>query len=136
MNNVFAMILFTALIWPFGSSGREYQMQANDSVPAANGTVNAKRDKDNHDTKIDIKVNNLASPSSLSPSESVYIVWVKPTGDPPVKKGAIGLDNNLKGELNVVTTAKDFEVFVTGEPGASVTEPSGPEVLKTHVKLG
>ncbi|MES2219698.1 MAG: hypothetical protein V4587_01880 [Acidobacteriota bacterium] len=133
MNSVFAMIVFAALIWPFGS-GKEFQMQANNSVPAANGTVNVKRDNDN--TKLDIKVNNLASPSSLSPSESVYIVWVKPTGDPAEKKGAIGLDNNLKGELNVVTTAKDFEVFVTGEPGVSVTEPSGPEVLKAHVKVG
>ena len=135
MNSAFAMVLLIALIWPFGSSGKKYQMQANNSVPAANGIATVKRDKDNGNTKIDIKVKNLATPSSLTPSESVYVVWVKPTGDLPEKKGTIGLDNNLSGELNVVTTAKDFEVFVTGEPGASVTEPSGPEVLKAHVKL-
>ncbi|MGC1870888.1 MAG: hypothetical protein WA700_08015 [Acidobacteriaceae bacterium] len=136
MNSTFAMILFVALFWPFGSSSKKFQMQANNIVPAANGTVTVKRDKNDRDSKVDVKVNNLAAPSSLAPSESVYIVWVKPNGDPPEKKGAIGLGNNLNGQLNVVTTARDFEVFITGEPGESVTQPSGPEVLKAHVNLG
>jgi hypothetical protein len=136
MNSTFAIILFLGLVWPFGSSGKAFQMQANNIVPAANGTVTVKRDKDDRDSKIDVKVNNLAAPTSLAPSESVYIVWVKPNGDPPEKKGALGLGKNLSGELHVVTTAKDFEVFITGEPGESVTQPSGPEVLKAHVNMG
>lgn len=135
MNTVFATVLFFALVWPFGSSGKKYQMQANQSVPAAHGTVTVKRDKNNRDTNLDVKVSNLAAPSSLTPSASVYIVWVKTNGNLAEKKGAIGIDKDLNGETNVVTTAKNFEVLITGEPGESVTEPSGPEVLKVHVNL-
>ena len=130
------MILLLAFVWPFGSSGTKYPMQANNRVPAANGTVIAKRNKDRRNTQLDIKVNNLATPSSLTPSGSVYVVWVQPNGDSPVKAGAIGIGHDLSGELKAVTTAKNFEVFITGEPGESVTQPSGPEVLKAHVNLG
>lgn len=134
MNSAFSMVLLLALIWPFGS-GKKYEMQANKSVPAASGTVTVSRDKDNQNTKLDIKVNNLAAPSSLTPSDSVYIVWIEPNGYPAQKEGAIGVGNDLSGELNVVTTAKNFDVFITGEPGASVTQPSGPKVLKAHINL-
>lgn len=136
MNSTFAMVLLLALFWPFGSSGKTYTMQASNSVPAANGTVTVKRNKTNRDTHLDIKVNNLATPSSLTPAEGVYIVWVRPNGDSPQKEGAIGVGNNLNGQLNAVTTAKNFEVFITAEPGETVTQPSGPEVLKAHIHMG
>lgn len=136
MNSAFAMVVLLAFLWPFGSSGKKYDMQANNSVPAASGTVTVKRNKNNKDTTLDIKVSNLASPSSLTPAEGTYIVWVKPNGDPPEKEGAIGVGNNLNGELKAVTTAKNFDVFITAEAGETVTQPSGPEVLKAHIKIG
>jgi hypothetical protein len=133
MKSLFVVVsLLTVLWWPW-SSGKKYHMTADASVPAASGTVQTQKDKANGNMNMDIRVNNLADPTRLTPSENVYIVWVRPNGGAAVKEGAIGVNNSLKGELNVVTTSKDFDVFVTAEQSESVTLPSGVEVLRAHV---
>jgi len=133
MTGVLLTIALLA-VWPF-SSGKEYRMAGNSSVPAATGTVKVEKDKDNGNTKLDIKVDHLAKPSSLSPPATSYIVWVRPRDGEATKQGAIGVDNDLKGELKVVTTSKEFDVFITAEQSETVTAPSGAEILKTHVSV-
>lgn len=110
-------------------------MKSSDSVPAASGTVKAQKSGNNGNTELDIKVQNLARPSSLSPSENVYIVWIRTKDGTVQKKGALGLNKNLDGELKVVTVSKNFDVLVTGEQSPSVIEPTGSEVLHTHVDM-
>lgn len=122
------------LVWPF-PSGKDYHMQASPQVPAAAGTVHATRDKDNHNTDLDIKVDHLAKPSNLTPSESVYILWVRPNDGNAMKMGAIGVGGDLKGEVHSTTTSRDFDVLITAEQSEGVTSPSGPEVLHTHVSM-
>ncbi len=133
MKFTFAMAAMF-LIWPL-SSGKDYPMTASPAVPAAKGTVKAQKDKANGDIKLDIKVDHLAKPGSLTPSAEYYLVWVRPNGGEPTKQGAIGVDNHLSGELRVETTAKDFDVFITAEQSKSATEPSGEEVLQAHVSM-
>jgi len=120
-------------IWPF--SGKDYHMIADPSVPAAAGTVHAERDKDNRNTKLEIKVEHLARPASLNPPASTYLVWVRPTDRDATKEGAIGVDKDLKGEVHVVTVSKDFDVFITPEQSESVTVPSSTQVLRAHVNM-
>jgi len=128
-----ALALFA--IWPF-SSGKDYHMTADPSVPAASGTVHAQRDKQNGNTKLDIKVDNLARPSSLTPPATTYIAWVRPNGGDAVKEGSLGVDKkDLNGELHIVTVAKDFDLFITPEQSSTVTMPSGTEVLRTHISI-
>ncbi len=134
MNSALVMILLIG-IWPF-SSGKTYHMKASNSVPAATGTVSVQKNSNNGNTRLDIKVNNLAKPSSLTPPENVYIVWVRPHDGTAVKSGAIGVDKTLNGELKVVTVSKNFEVFITAEQSPSVTEPTGTVVLDTNVDVG
>jgi hypothetical protein len=141
MKRLFVMVSLLAIwavslfaIWPW-SSGREYRMTASGSVPAATGTVKAKRDKANGNTNLDIKVGHLANPSRLTPPANVYVVWVRPRGGDATRQGAIGLDNNLNGELKVVTTLKDFDLFITAEQSETVTVPSDVEIMHTHVSL-
>lgn len=133
MNNALVMVLLI-FMWPF-SSGKTYPMKASNSVPAATGTVKAQTKGGNGNTKLDIKVRNLANPASLTPPAQLYIVWIRPNGEPAVKKGAISVDKDLNGELNVVTVSKDFEVFITAEQTPNVTEPTGPDVLDAHVNV-
>jgi len=102
-------------------------------VPAATGIVKVQRDKDNGDIKLDIKVDHLARPSSLTPSANDYLVWIRPNGGEASKKGAIGVDKNLSGELRVETVSRDFDVFITAEQSDSATFPSSVEVLRVHV---
>lgn len=102
-------------------------------VPAATGTVKIQKDKDNGNTKVDIKVDHLARPSSLTPSADVYLVWIRSNGGEALKQGAIGVDKNLSGELKMETVSKDFDVFITAEQGDGATFPSNVKVLRTHV---
>jgi hypothetical protein len=129
------ILLATLAIWPF-SSGKTYHMTADQSVPAASGTVHAERDKDNANTKLDIKVDHLARPTDLNPSATTYLVWIRPSGGDAVKEGAIGIDKDLKGELHVVTVSKNFDLFITPEQSETVTVPSTMEVLRAHVDIG
>ncbi|MGB6874710.1 MAG: anti-sigma factor [Candidatus Acidiferrales bacterium] len=131
MKSLLAVALMLA-IWPM-SSGKKYHMTADNSVPAASGVVDVQTDKSNGNMKLDIKVANLAQPSNLTPTENVYVVWIRPSGENAHKQGTLGVDGDLKGELKVITTSKNFDVFITAEQSGSVTEPSGVEVLQTHV---
>lgn len=108
-------------------------MTSGRGVPAATGTVKVQKDENNGNTKLDIKVDHLASPSSLTPPASVYIVWVRPRGGAAIRQGAIGVDKDLKGELKVVTVLKDFDVLITAEQSDNVSSPSDVEVLRAHV---
>jgi hypothetical protein len=120
------------LVWPFGST-KEYRMTSGVGVPAAVGIVKVQKDKDNGNMKLEIKVNHLAKPSSLTPSANNYLVWIRPNGEDALKQGAIGVDKNLSGELTVETVARDFDLLITAEQSNSVTVPSSIEVLRTHV---
>lgn len=119
-------------IWPFNSA-KEYHMTSSVSVPAATGIVKVQKDKDNGNIKLDIKVDHLARPSSLTPSANDYLVWIRPNGGEALKQGAIGVDKNLSGELKMETVSKDFEVFITAEQSDGATFPSSVEVLRAHV---
>jgi hypothetical protein len=119
-------------VWPL-TGAKEYQMTPAVGVPAATGVVKVERDKDNGNVKLEIKVDHLARPDSLTPSASNYLVWIRPNGGEAFKQGAIGVDKNLKGELKLETVSKDFDVFITAEQSESVTLPSSVEVLTAHV---
>ena len=135
-ENVKITIAMVALlaVWPFNSA-KEYHMTSGVSVPAATGTVKVQRDKDNGNIKLDIKVDHLARPSSLTPSAGSYLVWIRPNGGEALKQGAIGVDKNLSGELKVETVSKDFDLFITAEQANSATLPSNVEVVRTHVSM-
>lgn len=120
------------LVWPF-SYAKEYHMTSGVGVPAATGIVKVQKNKDNRNVKLDIKVDHLARPSSLTPSADAYLVWIRPNGGDALKQGAIGVDKNLSGELKLETASKEFDVFITAEQSNSVTFPSSVEVLRTHV---
>src|SRR5690348_2853402 len=91
-------------IWPFGS-GKEYRMTASSAVPAATGTVKVTRDKDNGNTDLEIKVEHLAKPANLTPAEGSYVVWVRPRGADAAKQAALGVNDDLKGQLKVTTVS-------------------------------
>src|SRR4051812_11762230 len=115
-------------IWPL-PSGKDVRMTADPSVPAASGTVHVQHDKDNGNTKLDIKVSHLARPGNLNHPATAYLVWIRPSGEDAVKQGAIGVDKDLNGELHTATVSKNFDIFITPEDGETVNNPSSLEVL-------
>jgi hypothetical protein len=133
MKGLLVMVSLLA-IWPWSAS-KEYPMKASSSVPAAAGIVKVQRDKDNGNTKLDIRVWHLANPSRLTPPANAYLVWVRPRDGAAVKQGAIRVDKDQKGEVKLVTEAKDFEVFITAEQSESADVPSDFQVLRADVTI-
>jgi len=133
MKSTIAMLAFLA-VWPLVTA-KEFPMTASIGVPGATGTVKAQQGKDNGNIKLDIRVDHLARPSSLTPSANSYLVWIRPNGGEAFKQGAIGVNKNLSGELKLETVSRDFDVLITAEQNESVTSPSSVEVLSTHVSM-
>ena len=104
-------------------------------VPAAEGKVKIKRDKNNNYV-ISLKVIRLAQPERLQPPKDHYVVWMetdqngtKNIGKLESKSGF--LSKTLKGTLVTVTPFKPIRFFITAEDNATVQYPSGPMVLST-----
>lgn len=128
------LILALTFFWPFGGGGKKVHMTAGKGTPAAQGTVQIQRgDKNNNNSKIDVKVESLAKPSALTPPHSNYVVWIEPEGQSPKNQGELRVDENQKGELKTVTPYKRFKVFITAEESPTAQQPKGPQVLAAQV---
>ena len=57
-------------------AAKKFPLTAASIVPAAKGAVEIGKDR-NGNTEIKLKVEHLANPTSLSPSQTDYIVWLQ-----------------------------------------------------------
>jgi hypothetical protein len=127
------LIFFCALlIWPFGGGGKKVQMMAGRQTPGARGVVTVQQG-DNGNRELDVKVQSLALPSSLTPPASAYVVWIQEPGQQPENLGQIQLDSHENGELHVKTPFARFKVFITAEENAQVHVPQGIQVLSADI---
>ncbi len=125
------LLLCLAFIWPFGGP-RKVQMMAGTSTPGATATIQIKKG-DNGNTALDIKAENLAPASSLTPAENVYVVWIQPPDKVAQNAGQLRVNQHEQAELNTVTAFKRFKVFITAEQNAQIQEPEGPRILSADV---
>lgn len=102
------------------------------TVPAASAKADITHDS-NGNTLIKLDVKHLARPENLTPPASVYVVWVQPRDGAPIKQGQLQVNKNLNAHFRSPTTYKTFRLFVTAEQSASVTTPSGQQVLSQDV---
>ncbi len=135
LRGVAPLIFCLAFIWPFGGGGRTVHMMAGNATPAAQGTVQVKTG-DNGNTTLDVKAKALAPPSSLSPAENVYVLWIQPPDHAPLNHGQIRVDGDQNAELHTRTPYKRFRVFITAEQNAQTQMPEGPRVLSAEVARG
>ncbi|PYX96033.1 MAG: hypothetical protein DMG71_07340 [Acidobacteria bacterium] len=111
----------------------EVPLIADPSVPAATGKVNFLHDK-NGNIKFHIDTKHLARPNSLTPSKSVYVVWIQPRGKDPINAGVLTVNDQLEGSFRATTPHQTFDLFITAEDSANVDHPTGPPLLKTTVQ--
>lgn len=121
-----AAVLFAALAYP----AKKFPLTAASIVPAAKGSVEVGKDR-NGNTELTLKVEHLANPASLSPSQTNYVVWLQDKASEPENQGELKVNGNLEGNFRTVTPRRHFDLFVTGENDAAAKSPSGPEVLRT-----
>ena len=115
------------------ATAKKYPLTADKSVPAARGQVDVGRDK-NGNTKVEIEVEHLAVPESLTPSRSAYVVWFQERGAEPLNQGALKPNKSLKATFKSITPLKSFDVFVSAESDPNTKSPSGSEVLRASVQ--
>jgi hypothetical protein len=132
LASVAPLLFCLAFFWPFGGGGRTIHLMAGSTTPAAQGTVQAKNG-DNGNTELDVKVRALAAPSSLTPAENVYVLWIQAPGQAPQNHGQIAVNQHEQGELHTETPNQRFKVFITAEENAKAQMPEGPKVLSADV---
>ncbi len=104
-------------------------------VPAAEGYVKVKKDKNNN-YNIDLSLKRLAAPKRLNPPKQAYIVWMD-TGENGTKKigqlktSSSMISQTLKSSLQTVSSYKPTKIFITAEDDAGIQYPAGQTVLST-----
>jgi hypothetical protein len=132
MHKLSSVITLAVVFATLAYAAKKFPLTAASIVPAAKGAVEIGKDR-NGNTELMLKVEHLANPASLSPSQANYIVWLQEKGSGPENQGELKVNGNLRGNFRTVTPRKNFAVFVTGENDGTVRSPSGPEVLRTTV---
>lgn len=126
------VILLTA-----SSCSRKEYFQASSIVPAAEGYVKIKKDK-NSNYAISLNVTNLAGPTKLEAARKNYVVWSETDNIRAENIGKLrsvrGLfSRTYKGKLETVTSTKPVRIFITAEDADSPRVPSDQVILNTKL---
>lgn len=101
-------------------------------VPAAAGTINVKKDK-NENYTLDVRVQNLAESQKLTPAKDTYLVWMKQNDNSVKKLGQLNPSGKaLTATLTTAAVAKPQAVFITAEDNADIMYPAVQTVLTTE----
>jgi hypothetical protein len=139
LNNIRKNIIlgiFTAIIvFSVNSCATSVSFLNSSVVPAAQGTVKIKTDK-NKNYVIQISLSNLVESTRLQPSKLTYIVWMvsdreltKNIGQLNSSKGF--MSKALKGSFKTVSSDKPVKIFITAEDDAAIQYPGTQVVLST-----
>lgn len=122
----FALIMLLA----FQSCATKASFLTSSVVPAAEGEVVIKQDKNNNYI-IKIKVSNLAAIERLQPSKIGYVVWMEADDAYTRNIGLVTSSGNLNVSFETSSTLKPTRVFITAEEDPKVQYPSSMVVLTT-----
>ncbi len=116
--------------------GTTFAMTPDASVPFAKGEVDASFEKGGNGRMV-VKVEHLGPPAKLNPAATVYVVWLRPKKDKedprPTNVGALNVNDGFSGDLEFTTPFSAFDLSITPEMAADVTEPAGRDILKTTI---
>jgi hypothetical protein len=118
------------------SCSKKVTFQTSSVVPAAQGTVKVKTDK-NKNYKVKIDIANLAEPERLSPPRETYVVWMATEQDDARNIGQIKsskgtFSKGLSASFETVSASKPVKVFITAENDPDTRFPGGVIVLTTN----
>jgi len=129
-------IVSIVLMLPLSSCATKAKFLDSSIVPAAQGTVKMKTDK-NKNYVIKIEIFNLALPGKLNPPKNVYVVWmddgnnnIKNMGQ--VKSSAAFMSKALQASFQNISSFRPIKIFITSEYEANVQVPSQDVILSTN----
>lgn len=136
MNKIIYYAVFVLLLVCFSACARKMTFARSVVVPAAEGRVKIKKDK-NDNYAIDVSVRNLAEARNLRPPKQTYVVWMQTRDDGTKNIGQLNsssgfLSKKLKGSLSTVSSHRPTSFFITAEDVGDVQHPGPQTVLVTE----
>jgi hypothetical protein len=111
-----------------GAAAQTLVMPRSKTEPALKAQVVLAPDR-NANTKVDLQVQHMAQPSSLTPSRRYYAVWVRtPRGTR--EAGVLQVNTGLQGELKFLVPEKRFTLLITAEDRREPSAPSSHVVVE------
>jgi hypothetical protein len=129
-KTLFLGILATMMIFSFSSCAQKVLFLTSSVVPAAQGDVSVKKDKNNN-YAIKMQISNLAEVDRLQPPKNSYVVWMEAERGLTRNIGRITSSNNLNVSFETVATLRPARIFITAEEDESVQYPGSMVVLTT-----
>ena len=128
--------IFFSLLLLQSCNTTKYTFSTSSIVPAAEGSVKVKSDKNNNYT-IDLDVMRLAEPQRLNPAKATYVVWMQTekNGNKNIgqlKTASGTFSSTLRSSLKTVSTFEPIGFFITAEEIANIQFPAGQTVLSTN----
>ncbi len=104
-------------------------------VPAAQGTVQVKNDKNNNYV-IKIEIKNLSPSNRLSPPSTAYVIWSIANDNRTQNLGQINssddfMASDLAISFETVSSIKPSKIVITAENDPGVQSPSFSQVVLT-----
>jgi hypothetical protein len=134
-KRIFSIALIFFLVLSLASCSRKISFQTSSVVPAAEGSVKVKKDKNNN-YSIDLNVIRLADSKRLDPPKSTYVVWIETAENGSKNIGSLNTSSSmfsktLKSSLKTVSPFKPVSLFITAEDNADIQYPGTQMVLRT-----
>ncbi len=128
-------ILSIMILLTFESCTKKISFLISPVVPAAEGTVQVKSDK-NKNYVIDLDLIRLAAPERLTPPKKSYVVWMLNQQNSTINLGQIKsttgfLSNSLKASFKTVSAFKPIKIFITAEDDSDIKYPGSIVILTT-----
>lgn len=123
-------VLFTLLSCAPSS---QTAVAGNERSPGADWSVHIEQQEAASNWRVTLEVTNLPPPTRLGPDNTVFVVWLVPSGSQPVRAGTLIYDEGSReGRFTATGAYSTFQVRVTAEQSAEVGAPSETVVFRSQ----
>jgi len=135
-KNIMIGILILGMIIPLTSYAKKIRFMPSTVVPAAQGYVKVKTDK-NKNYVIKIEIRDLADVEKLQTSKMSYVVWMETDQGRTENLGQLNsssgfLSKQMKASLETVSAYTPTKIFITAEEFTNVQYPGDRVILTTE----
>jgi len=123
-------IMTTVMLLSFTSCAVNTPFLVSSVVPAAEGAVSFKKNKNNNYV-IKMEVSNLAEVDRLQPAKKGYVVWMETKEAFTRNIGLVTSSKKLNVSFETTSPIKPTRIFITAEEDTNVQYPGSMVVLTT-----
>jgi len=124
------------MVFQLMSCARKINFYTSTVVPAAQGAIKVKKDK-NQNYSVQVNLVNLSEPERLQPAKRNYVVWMESRRNGVKNLGQLRTSSGLfsskmKASLNTVTSFQPSSFFITAEDYPDVQYPGPYVIMRTE----